>query len=63
MFLLWLISEKTDQIPAWQNENQQTDGYSNRPTDRQIDKESVIIYRGGGGGVSLEHLWALWGIR
>ena len=25
--------------------------YSNRSTDRQIDKESVIIYlRGGGGG-------------
>ena len=24
--------------------------YSNRPTDRQIDKESVIIYRLGGGG-------------
>ena len=22
--------------------------YSNRPTDRQIDKESVIIYRLGG---------------
>ena len=26
LFLFWLISEKTDQIPAWQNENQQTDG-------------------------------------
>lgn len=24
--------------------------YSNRPTDRQIDKESAIIYRGGGKG-------------